>query len=70
MVQCMQIFASTEFQQTSQPRQATASRRRDIIERWVDALRSLNAAMPGTFTARRALTELQELEEEWDRIAG
>ena len=38
---------------------------RTVLERWADALRSLNAAVPGSFTAARALIELQRLEEEW-----
>jgi hypothetical protein len=43
---------------------------RSIVDLWVDALRRLHIARPGSPAAQRALAELERLEAEWEIVAG
>jgi hypothetical protein len=43
---------------------------RSIVDLWVDAIRRLNVARPGSPAAQRAIAELERLEAEWDIVAG
>jgi hypothetical protein len=66
----MEFTGSGHASQSSSSLFAAAATMRSIVDHWVDAVRRLNTARPGSPAAQRALAEIEQLEAEWETVAG